>query len=110
MSSSVSYNPSVLIHVANPAAAVARAHNVQNLQCGNRGNCSINVTVIAKKNKTTAFAKTEADKEIDRLKKIYVDSERDVIRDEYDITTSDSVKSVTIQGTWSFNSSPRESL
>jgi hypothetical protein len=110
MSSSVSYNPSILLHVANAAAAVPRAHNVQNLQCGSRGSCNINVTVIAKKNKNLAFARNEAEKEINRLKSIYVDGEGDVIRDEYDITTSDSVKSATIQGTWSFNSSPRQSL
>jgi hypothetical protein len=110
MSSTVSYNPSILIHVANTAAAVPRAHNVQNLQCGSRGSCSINVTVIAKKDKTLDFARTEAEKQINRLKRIYVDPESNIIRDQYDITTSDSVKSATIQGTWSFNGSPRESL
>lgn len=109
MSSSVSYSPSILIHVANPAAAVARAHNVQNLECGSRGSCNISVTVIAKKNMDLNFAVNEAEKEVNRLQSIYVQG-TDVIRDEYDITTSDSVKSATIQGTWSFNSSPRQRL
>ena len=101
MNSSVSYNPSIKSHVSNTSAEVPRAHNVQNLECGRRANCGINVTVIAKPDSTVFFAKSEAEKEVNRLRSLYVVGQ-DILQEQYDIITTDSIKSVTINAAWSF--------
>jgi hypothetical protein len=101
MSSSVSFKPSLDIHVSNPAADVPREHNVQNLQCISRASCQASVTVVAKMNKDVDFAKSEAEKEINRIKGLYVIGGNS-LEEEYTVSTTELLRSATINATWSF--------
>lgn len=101
MTSDVSFTPSVNIYAANTAAAVARAHNIQDVSCANRAKLSVSVNVIAKMSETIEFAEGEARKEFNRLKGLYLEG-NNIANEEYDVSIADTIKSVTINGAWSF--------
>jgi hypothetical protein len=103
MSSTVSLTPSVNIYAINTAAAVPREHNIQDVACANRAKLNISVTVTAKMNKEIEFAEQEAKKEFDRLKTLYLEG-NNIANEEYAVTLTDSIKSVTINGVWSYES------
>ncbi len=101
LSSSVTYTPSVNIHVANPAALWRRYHNVQNLNCANRSNVQFNVTAIGKINLPITTVERAVKLEINRLIDNYVKGAKP-IREESTINKNQDIRSVTIKETWSF--------
>jgi hypothetical protein len=101
LSSSVSYTPSVNIHVANSSALWRRFHNIQNLNCANRSSAQFTVTAIGKINLPIATVERTVKSEINRLVDNYVKGSKP-IREESTINRNQNIKSITIKETWSF--------
>lgn len=100
-SSSVSYQPSIEIHVPNTSAFQAREHNIQNLRCSNRSRIEISVTANAKINKNISIAESAVQLEINKLKSNYLNN-RNVLLEDRLVSKNNELKSVSISETWSF--------
>lgn len=106
MSSTVTYTPSVNIHVPNTSAFFAREHNIQNLLCANRSKLNINVSAVSKPDKNISAAKTEVDTEINRIISNYIgysSSDRKILRESRSQKIDEAQKSINITEVWSFN-------
>jgi hypothetical protein len=101
LSSSVTYTPSVNIHVSNPSALFRRSHNVQNLNCANRSTVQFTVTAIGKINLPISTVERTVRSEINRLINNYVKGGKS-IRESSTINKNQNIKSITITETWSF--------
>jgi hypothetical protein len=99
ISSSVSYTPSVNIHVPNSSAFVPREHNIQNLQCANRSKIEISVSATAKPSKNITDAKSVVNSEISRIKSNF--GARDLLESKSE-KTDDLSKSYSRTELWSF--------
>lgn len=103
MTSSVKYTPSVNIYVQNTSAFLAREHNIQNLNCANLSILDINVSAIAKPNKSINFAIQEVEAEINRIKSNYqLDKSLYKLLQNRNYTVNDTSKSYSVNETWSF--------
>lgn len=102
IASTVNLNPSINIYTPHTAAFIARAHNIQNLNCATRASLKITVNAIAKINSTIALAEQEARKEINRIKSNYI-SGSNILLEDTSISKDDQIKSITINETWTFD-------
>jgi hypothetical protein len=100
---SVNFEPSVIIHAANPSAFVSREHNIQNIRCTNRSKLDISVTAVAKINKSIDIAQSVAILEINKIKNNYSIFGKQEVLENRIFSKNDDLKSVTINETWSFN-------
>lgn len=101
LSCSVSLNPSLIIYSPNTAAFVAREHNIQNLENANRTQLTINITSIAKIDKSISTAQTAAESQISLIKNIYIGNKVALLEDKK-ITKDNNIKSVQITETYTY--------
>jgi hypothetical protein len=103
VNSSVTYTPSIFIHVPNTSAFTAREHNIQNLKCANRSKIQISITAIAKIDKNISSAEAAANSEINRIKNNYTNGASNLLLEDRDISKNNDIKTVTINETWTFD-------
>lgn len=103
VNSSISYTPSIFIHVPNTSAFTAREHNIQNLKCANRSKIQISVTATAKINKNISSAESAAISEINRIKFNYTNGRTNLLLEDRSFARNNDIKTVTINETWSFD-------
>lgn len=101
LNSSVTYSPSVNIHVPQTSAFTPRDHNVQNLQCANRSSIKISVTAVSKINKPISIAESQAQSEINRIKANFLQG-NNILLEEKNISKNSDIRTVTINETWTF--------
>jgi hypothetical protein len=102
ISSSVSFTPSIFIHVPNTSAFTPREHNIQNLRCANRSKIDISVTAIAKMNKDISSAESAVISEINKIRSNYTTGSTNLLLEDANISRNNDIKTVTINETWSF--------
>lgn len=102
LSSSVTLNPAIDIHAPHTSAFTARAHNIQFLGCAKRASLEISVTAVAKMNKTSSFAETEAQREVNRVKINFLKGANTLL-EQRSVTRNEDLKSVTISETWTYD-------
>jgi hypothetical protein len=105
VSSNVTFNPSIFIHVPNTSAFTAREHNIQNLRCANRSKVQISVTATARMNKNISSAESAAISEINRIKSNYTNGRANLLLEDRSFSRNNDIKTVTINETWSFDGS-----
>jgi hypothetical protein len=101
MTSSVSFSPSVYIHVPNTSAFLSREHNIQNLRAAPRSVLNINISARAKPDKNINPAKLEVEKEIARILKNY-NVRGEELREKRSETINQENKIFTVNEIWSF--------
>lgn len=103
INSTVTFNPSIDIHVPNTSAFTIREHNIQNLKCANRSKVQISVTATAKINKNISVAESAANSEINRIKSNYTNGASNLLLEDRNLSKNNDIKTVTINETWSFD-------
>lgn len=101
LSCNVGLSPSLVIYSPNTAAFVAREHNIQNLDIANRTQLKIDVTSIAKIDKTISTAQTAAESQISLIKNIYIGNKTSLLEDRK-ITIDNNINSVQISETYTY--------
>jgi hypothetical protein len=103
ISSSITFNPSIFIHVPNTSAFTAREHNIQNLRCANRSRVQISVTATARMNKNISTAESAAISEVNRMKSNYTNGRANLLLEDRNFSRNNDIKTVTINETWTFD-------
>jgi len=102
MRSSITYIPSIFIHVPNTSAYKSRDHNIQNLKCSNKSKVQISVSLTMKPNGSITQGRSLANTEISRLLSNYgVNNNR--LREESSETVNEEMKIITVNETWGFD-------
>ena len=102
ISETVSINPSILIHTAQPSFQFDGQHNVQNIGCANRESVSISVDASARPDKTVSELKTCVYAELKRLTDIYVGS-LNLFVDEKSENINEKYKKMSVTYSYSFD-------
>jgi hypothetical protein len=102
VNSSVTFNPSIFIHIANTSAFSPREHNIYNLRAANRSSIQISVTAAAKMNKDISVAESAALSEANRIRSNYTNGRANLLLEDREISRNNDIKTVTINETWSF--------
>lgn len=102
VNSSVTFSPSINIHVPNTSAFTIREHNIQNLRCANRSKIQISVTATAKINKNISSAEGAANSELNRIKSNYTNGKANLLLEDKSFLRNNDIKTVTFNETWSF--------
>lgn len=102
-SSSVTYTPSVSIHVPHTSAFTARDHNIQNLKTANLSVLNITVSAQALPNYTLANAQSKVNQEIDRIKLNYgILNSSNKFLENNEVTKDSENKFISVNQTWKF--------
>jgi hypothetical protein len=103
ISERVELKPSINIYAVQPSLYVAGKHNVQSFSTAQRAEVSINIEAIGKPNTSLIQVKDCVDKEVGRLKSLYVGSSKNVILDQVSENYTESLRKFSISTSYSFD-------
>ena len=102
MNSSVTYTPSVKIHVPNTSITKAREHNIQNINCANRSVLELSVSATAKPSKNISVTIEQVNSELRRIKTIYGIFSKDFLLEQKNVDRNTSTKTYSVTERYSY--------